>query len=89
MADDVVTYQLTVTNTGDLAADEVEVWDLLPAEFAPCSTHVTAISDDGVCDDGNNRIVWDGANVFSVAAGGSKVLTYNVTVPSLVAPGIR
>jgi uncharacterized repeat protein (TIGR01451 family)/fimbrial isopeptide formation D2 family protein len=86
MPGDVVTYQITVTNSGDLAADNVEVWDNLPAEWATCSTQVTNITNGGVCDDANNRVVWDAANVFSVSAGGSQVLRYDVTVPSGIAP---
>lgn len=89
MAGDVVTYQITVTNSGNLAADNVEVWDALPAEWATCSGQITNISDGGVCDDANNRIVWDGASVFSLAAGGgTQVLTYDVTVPLDIASGV-
>jgi len=86
MPGDVVTYQLTVTNSGDLGADNIEVWDNLPAEWATCSTTVTNITNGGVCDDGNNRIRWDGTAVFTVAAGGTQVLRYDVTVPSGIAP---
>ncbi len=86
MPGDVVTYQITVSNSGGLGADDVEVWDNLPAEWATCSTQVTNITNGGVCDDANNRVVWDGANVFSVPASGSQVLRYDVTVPSGIAP---
>jgi uncharacterized repeat protein (TIGR01451 family)/fimbrial isopeptide formation D2 family protein len=84
MENDVVTYQLAVANGGDLAADDGEVWDVLPAKFAPCSSRVTAISHGGSCNDAANRIEWSG---LSVAAGASLSITYDVAVPTGIAPG--
>jgi uncharacterized repeat protein (TIGR01451 family) len=62
MDGDVVTYQLTVTNSGDLAANDVEVWDLLPAEYDACASRVSVISDSGVCA-AARRIEWTGLTV--------------------------
>lgn len=86
MEGDVVTYQITVSNSGDLDADNVTVEDLLPAEYDDCSVNVSSISNGGVCDDVSNRIVWDGGNVFPVAAGATVALTYDVTIPTGIAP---
>ncbi|MDJ0923098.1 MAG: SdrD B-like domain-containing protein [Acidimicrobiia bacterium] len=86
MQGDVVTYQIKVTNTGDIAADNVEVWDLLPVWFATCSSNVSAISDGGVCVDGANRIEWTGPAVFSVPAGAAVIRTYDVTIPPGISP---
>jgi fimbrial isopeptide formation D2 family protein/uncharacterized repeat protein (TIGR01451 family) len=86
MESTVVGYQVTVSNTGDLSADGVEVWDQLPGAFATCSSNVSAISNGGSCDDVNNRVVWEGAAALAVAAGATEVLTYAVTVPPGIAP---
>lgn len=83
---DVVTYQITVTNTGDLDAGDVELWDLLPDQFANCSGNVGSISDGGVCNDAANRIEWDGVTALSVPAGGSVTTTYDVIMPAGIAP---
>ncbi|MDX2343227.1 MAG: SdrD B-like domain-containing protein, partial [Acidimicrobiia bacterium] len=85
MEGDDVTYQLTITNSGDLQADNVEVWDLLPAEYSPCTTHVSAISDSGVCA-ANQRIEWTGANTLTVPANDSITVTYVVAIPTGIAP---
>ncbi|MDJ0953624.1 MAG: SdrD B-like domain-containing protein, partial [Acidimicrobiia bacterium] len=85
---DVITYQVSVTNSGDVDATNVEVWDVLPALFATCSTNVSAISDGGVCVDGSNRIEWVGASTLSVAAGATTTVSYDVTLPSGIAPAI-
>ena len=84
---DVVTYQITVTNAGDLDAVDVEVWDLLPDEYAVCSTTVATISDGGVCSDPENRIEWSGAAALNVPAGFAVTRTYEVVVPGGIAPG--
>ena len=79
---DAITYQLTITNDGDIAANDVEVWDLLPAEYSTCATNVTFISDSGSCAT-DTRIEWSG---LSVPAGGSIAVTYDVAFPNGVAP---
>ena len=88
MEGDAVTYQITISNSGDIDADDVEVWDLLPPEYDVCSTNVVvgSISDAGVCNDGARRIEWVGANTFAVPAGGSVALTYIIDFPSGISP---
>ncbi len=83
---DVVTYQLAVTNSGDVDAADVVVWDLLPALLAPCTSRVSAIGDGGVCVDAGNRVEWTGPNTLSVAAGTTVDVTYQATVPAGIAP---
>ena len=71
--DDVVTYRVRVSNTGERDASDVEVWDNLPPQFT-CATVVSA----GTCDDGTHRITW---TVPGIPAGGSVNLDYDVTIP--------
>ncbi|HQY32824.1 MAG TPA: SdrD B-like domain-containing protein [Actinotalea sp.] len=81
---DVVQYTITVPNTGDQAVVDVNVRDLLPAQVS-CSDLVGGSLTAGFsCDAGNNRI--DGV-IASIAAGASGVVSYQVDVPSSVAPG--
>ncbi len=82
MEADVVTYQLTITNAGDLAANDVEAWDLLPAEYSACAANVSAISDGGVCA-AVQRIEWTG---LTVPANSSITVTYDVTIPTGISP---
>ncbi len=83
---DKVTYQLTLTNTGDITAEQVEVWDLLPAWYSTCSSSVVAIADGGVCNDTTNRIEWAGAATFSIDPGTTVTKTYDVVVPAGISP---
>ncbi|MCP4964059.1 MAG: isopeptide-forming domain-containing fimbrial protein [bacterium] len=82
MEADVITYLLTITNEGDLDATDVEVWDLLPPEYDPCGTLVSAISDSGSCAT-DTRLEWAG---LTVPANSSIAVTYDVTFPTGVAP---
>jgi fimbrial isopeptide formation D2 family protein/uncharacterized repeat protein (TIGR01451 family) len=84
---DAIAYELTITNSGDVDANDIEVWDLLPAEYATCSARVGAIGDGGMCSDADNRIEWTGPAVFSVPAGSSVTRSYVVTFPTAIAPG--
>ncbi len=86
MQTDQVTYGITITNSGDIDATDVEVWDLLPVEYDACSSNVGSISNGGVCNDGARRIDWTGAGSLTVPAGGSLLLTYIVDFPSGVSP---
>jgi fimbrial isopeptide formation D2 family protein/uncharacterized repeat protein (TIGR01451 family) len=84
---DDVTYGIEIPNTkGTLKAEDIEVWDNLPAGIE-CST-VSAISNGGVCEataPGTGRIVWEGVEAAAGATGGP--LTYVVKIPINVAPG--
>ncbi|MDH3250726.1 MAG: hypothetical protein OEQ47_17285, partial [Acidimicrobiia bacterium] len=98
---DVVTYRIDLINSGSRQATEVEAWDRLPSQF-DCSM-VTAISDGGACAidpiaDGYDYIQWDPSDGVSVAAEtngvppptpSSTTLTYDVTIPSSVAPNTQ
>lgn len=76
-AGDVVTYQVSVDNTGSLDADDVSVRDVLPTGIT--CTEVSAITGGGACSVGNNWIQWDG---LTIAAAGSVDLTYDITYPT-------
>jgi uncharacterized repeat protein (TIGR01451 family)/fimbrial isopeptide formation D2 family protein len=80
---DTATYQVDVSATDD-DAQNVEVWDRLPAAF-DCSD-VSLISDSGVCVDGGpdrDTIRW---TVPTVAAGTTTSLTYRVLIPLGLGP---
>lgn len=70
-AGETLTYQVTVTNSGDLAASFVQVDDTLPSFLST----PTDISDSGVY--GSGHIVW---NNLIVPGHGSVVLSYKATV---------
>lgn len=76
---DDVTFGVTITNTGSIDADNVEIWDNLPAQTS-CAA-VGAISDGGVCAGG--RISWGASPATgpTVPAGGSITLIYDVSIP--------
>ncbi|MCP4308066.1 MAG: DUF11 domain-containing protein [bacterium] len=84
---DVVTYQVTVANSGDIDAAEIVVWDSLPSVYAPCGGKASSISGGGVCVDVANRVEWDGSAALALPAGGSDTVTYDVTIPSGLGPG--
>lgn len=87
-AEDVVTYRVDVTNTGRVVAQNVEVWDVLPAQIDCSMVDPLEISHAGTCVPGaEDRIVW---TIPSVAAdGGSVMLTYDVEIPDQLASGER
>jgi large repetitive protein len=79
---DTVTYRLDVENTGNMDAEEGEVWDVLP-EGIDCSDLVgTPEPAPAVCE--VKTIKW--TNV-AIAEGGTTSLSYEVKVPTDVAPG--
>ncbi len=84
--DDVVTYRLSVSNSGGVDAADVVVWDLLPDLLAPCTSQISTISDGGACDDAANRVEWTGPSTLSVGAGATVAVTYDATIPSGIAP---
>ncbi|MFN8149531.1 MAG: isopeptide-forming domain-containing fimbrial protein [Solirubrobacterales bacterium] len=77
---DVVTYQVDVSNTGSVDAENAQIWDLLPAEFtcAMVANISTPGSSSATCNAGQNRIEWTGVDV---AANSTTTLTYDVTIP--------
>lgn len=81
---DEVTYRVDVENSGGQDAVNVEVWDILPADYS-CS-EVTGISDGGECltTGPGDHIVWV---VPKVAIEEAKKLTYTAKVPATVGPG--
>lgn len=79
---DQVTYRIDLTNDGSLDASNTQVWDLLPGEVS-CAD-VAPISDGGTCNVVQNRIEWTGVGVL---AGGSKTLTYTVSIPDGLTSG--
>jgi large repetitive protein len=77
-----VTYELKVDNAGNMDAEEVEVWDILP-EGIECAD-VVEIGQAGTCDAPTRTLKWTGIHVVKA---GSTPLTYKVKVPTDVAPG--
>jgi len=84
---DEVTYRVDLHNTGGQDALNLEVWDILPAEYS-CS-EVTAIAEAGECltTGPGDHIVWHVPTLPFEGAGNHKQLTYTVTVPANVGPG--
>jgi large repetitive protein len=83
---DEVTYGIEIPNTkGTLKAEDIEVWDNLPAGIE-CGVDIeeSSISNAGECA-GTGRIVWKGVEAGVGGTGGP--LTYVVKVPIDVAPG--
>ncbi|WP_345528230.1 isopeptide-forming domain-containing fimbrial protein [Nocardioides endophyticus] len=76
-----VHYTVGVKNSGTAPAEDARVWDVLPSGIT-CAD-LSALSDGGTCASG--RITWTG---IDVAAGATKNLTYTLTVPSDVSPGV-
>ncbi|HEU5149546.1 MAG TPA: SdrD B-like domain-containing protein [Iamia sp.] len=76
---DDVDYTVTVTNSGNEPALDVEVWDVLPPEVG-CDD-VSAISGGGACTTltGSDRIAWEIPG--PIAPGASASVTYTVTMP--------
>ncbi len=90
-AGDVVTYRVDLTG-GDFAAQDMVVWDALPAGIV--KAYVSGISDGGTALDpgdggyptgldpgfsGRSVIVWTGVDL---AAAAEDTLTYDVTIPA-------
>lgn len=76
-----VHYTVGVVNAGTAPAQDARVWDVLPTTLT-CAD-VSTVSDGGSCAAG--RITWTGVDV---AASATKNLTYTVTVPADVSPGV-
>ena len=105
-AGDVVSYEITVTNSGDAPAYDVQVLDTVPfglrAGGVPVIADVTIDVNGAVAAAGSvapsavvtfttdGQLLWDfdsgTANDYTIEAGQSLVLTYNLTVDSDVAP---
>lgn len=72
---DVVGYVVTITNTGTLVANNINVTDLLQtgAIFVPNSFTLNGVSINGL-------VIQDGFNIGSLAPGASAILQYQVKV---------
>lgn len=78
---DVVSVRVDVSNTGSRDAKNSTVWEILPTQITCANIVSGSISNGGVCT--NGRIVWTG---LDVAAGQSKTLTFDYTVPATAQP---
>jgi len=76
---DDVHYTVTVTNSGNEPALDVQVWDVLPPEVG-CAD-ISAITASGSCTvtAGRDRIGWTLPG--PIAPGGSAAVTYTATMP--------
>ena len=81
---DTVTYRVDITNDGARDAEDIEVWDDLPAGIDCSVLTVLNISDGGTCNTVPDRIEWSG---LTLAAGASDTLTYDLVIPAAVSPG--
>jgi large repetitive protein len=74
---DVLTYRLTITNTGTLAATDETVTDDLSAVLAHATWNDSASASSGSTSLVGSTLNWFG---ISIPAGGSAVLTFSVTL---------
>ena len=81
---DTVTYRVDITNDGGRDAEDIEVWDDLPAGIDCSVLTVLNISDGGTCNTLTDRIEWSG---LTLAAGASDTLTYDLVIPAAISPG--
>jgi len=83
-------FALTISNTGEVAAKGVEVWDDLPAGLTCADIPSVSISNKGSCSEGTKRISWGetpmGQEEVTVAALGQTVLNFTVVVPTTLDP---
>jgi uncharacterized repeat protein (TIGR01451 family) len=80
VAGDIVEYSVSIEDIGTGVAANVEVWDIIPPEFA--CTDIQNISFAGSCTDGT--IKW---LLSQIQARAASVLTYELVVPANIAPG--
>ncbi len=74
-----VTYNLTITNNGNVTLDPVRVVDTLPSQLEYTATNMTPNSTTG------DVVIWE--NISSLAPGESVKITLNATVKSLSGMG--
>jgi fimbrial isopeptide formation D2 family protein/uncharacterized repeat protein (TIGR01451 family) len=79
-----VTYELDLENSGNLDAEEAEVWDELPAEITCADVTLPAQTPPQAATCAEGIIKWTGV---SIPEGALTTLTYEVEVPKDVAPG--
>lgn len=82
------TFELKISNAGELAAGGVEVWEELPEGLSCASVVSASISNKGACL--SNRITWGetgiGEEEVTVAALGHTSLHFTVKVPAQIDP---
>jgi uncharacterized repeat protein (TIGR01451 family)/fimbrial isopeptide formation D2 family protein len=83
---DKVTFHVDLKNEGNLGAEEVEVWDKLPAgiECSAIEAIKVGTTASGSCEGTKGPIVWKGVAVAKGAS--AEPLSYVATIPSNVAP---
>lgn len=81
-----ITYEVAITNDGNVTAVDVDARDLLPDWPTGGCAVVSAISDGGTCADeaGADVIQWDGLG--PIAPGATITVSYDVAVPTGIAP---
>lgn len=79
-----VTYELALENSGNLGAEEAEVWDKLPSgiECSAVTLPTQTAPQAASCAEG--IVKWTGV---AVPEGGLTTLSYEIVVPDDVAPG--
>jgi uncharacterized repeat protein (TIGR01451 family)/fimbrial isopeptide formation D2 family protein len=96
---DILEYELTIPNTGDSIAHDVNVTDILPPELGLVAGSATAqINGSNVIGFNPtptiiapNTLVWGRANgddTLDIPVGSNLVLTYRVTVQDIAGPSI-
>ncbi|MCP4166941.1 MAG: DUF11 domain-containing protein [Chloroflexi bacterium] len=95
VANDVVSYTITVTNAGEATAYNLVVTDAIPADLlvsttgglgAPNPSTYTAVSGDPANGNGG-VLLW--SNVLSLAPGESQTFKYDATIPAGLPAGAQ
>ncbi|MBS1890909.1 MAG: isopeptide-forming domain-containing fimbrial protein [Actinobacteria bacterium] len=81
---EIVKYQLDLENSGNLGAEEAEVWDILPTGIECADVIEPAQTPPQTIGCSEGIIKWTGV---SIPEGALTTLTYEVEVPKDVAPG--
>lgn len=79
-----VRYELDLENAGNLGAEEAEVWDVLPEGISCEAVTLPAQTAPQAAECVKDTIKWTGV---AVPIGALTTLTYEVMVPTEVAPG--
>ena len=75
---DEITYEITVTNTGDVAAINVEIVDTLPVEKPLLS--IGTIENGGVLSEDEKTVTW---TIPKILKGQSEIVSFTVIVPPI------
>ena len=82
---EILTWTVTVTNSGEVEATEVKVYDELPAGIAYADVSAIMPADAQIVADGNNGFIW---TIPTIAANnGAATVTFSAKVPAGISEG--